>query len=92
MTTVKEARAKAIEVLTPFFNDAESGGQFNFEADYFKRLSKKVESALMPYYEKVKDQVSLSDFTNQVILDIQYDFVGGAIAKLGSGDIEIEIK
>lgn len=93
MTVIKEAKTEAIKVLEPILNEFEPGGQFNFEADFFKKLSKTTEDALKPYYERIKDQVSLSQFINLVILDMQFNFMGGALISPDEGkDIIIDLK
>lgn len=91
MTVVKEAKSEVIKVLEPFFQDSMAGGQFNFDADHFKELSVEVNSILKPFHEKVNDKISLSDFVNLIILDMQFNFIGGAILKEGE-NTEIEIK
>lgn len=85
MTTVKEANSELSEELKGI--DTE---EISKDEEKLKNFIEKSGKITIKHHEKVKEQVSLDFFAHLMTLDMQYNFVGGAVLNK-EGGIEINI-
>jgi len=88
MQVVKEAK----EHLLLFLEDKkDSLLPENVEnGEKLKEFLLSVTNSIMPFHEKVKDQVSLEYFSQLIVSDMQHNFIGGGLIS-ADGDTEIKI-
>ena len=91
MKVIKEANKELSEVInTDKIMKKLSSDKENAPV-IMKNYIEKCEDLAKKYYERVKEQVSFNFFAELMILDMQYNFMGGGIPNK-TGDIEINIE
>lgn len=88
MQAVKEAKAH----LLVFLEDKKDSllPENMQDSKKLEEFLMSITTSIMPFHEKVKDQVSLEYFSQLIVADAQYNFIGGGIIST-EGDTEIKI-
>jgi hypothetical protein len=94
MKVVKECNASFDEAFNEKAEELLKKTKVGTEAEMlelFKKISSEADDFIKPFYERIKEQVSLEHFASICLADMQYNFIGGAVVNFGEDTI-VEIK